>query len=151
MCWLSWFSGPRCCSCPGFRLRLGASDCSPGLAFCFMAPLGKFLDLLPAAPLPPMQKRDAQHMFYSTRGHTPKIVNESLKNKVIKRPKISAKIPQNKWPNPENYDSLLEACLNEYCCKNLHPHQKRLQMKIWGFIFAFAFVMERQSISLDFL
>ena len=36
MCWLSWFSGPGCCSCPSFHLRLGASDCSPLLAFCFM-------------------------------------------------------------------------------------------------------------------
>ena len=38
MCWLSWFSGPGCCSCPGFHLRLGASDDSPGLAFCFVGP-----------------------------------------------------------------------------------------------------------------
>ena len=38
MCWLSWFSGPGCCSCPGFHLGLGASDCSPGLAFCFTGP-----------------------------------------------------------------------------------------------------------------
>ena len=30
---LSW-----CCSCPGLHLRLGASDCVPGLAFCFMGP-----------------------------------------------------------------------------------------------------------------
>ena len=34
----------------------------PGLAFCFMA-LGHCLDVVPAAPLPPMQERDAQHMF----------------------------------------------------------------------------------------
>ena len=32
------FLGPGCCSCPSFHLRLGASDCSPGLAFCFMGP-----------------------------------------------------------------------------------------------------------------
>ena len=31
-------SGPGCCSCPGFRLCLGASDCSHKLAFCFMGP-----------------------------------------------------------------------------------------------------------------
>ena len=36
MCWLSWFSGPGFCSCPCFHLGLGASDCSPGLAFCCM-------------------------------------------------------------------------------------------------------------------
>ena len=29
------FSGPGFCSCPGFHLGLGPSDCSPGLAFCF--------------------------------------------------------------------------------------------------------------------
>ena len=38
MCWLSWFSGPGFCSCPGFHLGLGPSDCSPGLAFCFAGP-----------------------------------------------------------------------------------------------------------------
>ena len=38
MCWLSWFSGPGFCSCPGFHLSLGASDCSPGLAFCCTNP-----------------------------------------------------------------------------------------------------------------
>ena len=47
MCWLSWFSGPGCCSCPGFNLWL----------------------MLPAAPLPPVQKRDAQHKFLQ---HAPK-------------------------------------------------------------------------------
>ena len=26
MCWLSWLSGPKCCWCPGFQLRLGAPD-----------------------------------------------------------------------------------------------------------------------------
>ena len=31
-------SGPGCSSCPGFHLRLGASDCFSGLAFCFMGP-----------------------------------------------------------------------------------------------------------------
>ena len=38
MCWLSWFSGPGFCSWPGFHLGLGASDCSPGLVFCFTGP-----------------------------------------------------------------------------------------------------------------
>ena len=38
MCWVSWFSGPGFCCCPGFHLHLGASDCSPGLAFCFTGP-----------------------------------------------------------------------------------------------------------------
>ena len=35
---MSWFPGPGFCSCPGFHLGLGASDCSPGLAFCSMGP-----------------------------------------------------------------------------------------------------------------
>ena len=30
-------SGPECCSCPCFRLRLGASGCSSGLAYCSCA------------------------------------------------------------------------------------------------------------------
>ena len=70
MCWLSWISGPGCCSCPRFHLGLGASDCSPGLAFCFTGPWtsGHCLDLLRAAPPPPAQKRDAQHMFLQHRG-----------------------------------------------------------------------------------
>ena len=34
-------SGSGCCSSPAFRLRLGASDCSPKLAFCFMGPLDR--------------------------------------------------------------------------------------------------------------
>ena len=37
-----------CCASPGFHLRLGASDCSPLLAFCFIGPLDICLDLLPA-------------------------------------------------------------------------------------------------------
>ena len=48
MCWLvlnSWFSGPGFCSCPGFHLGLGASDCSPGLAFCFTGPWTKLLGI----------------------------------------------------------------------------------------------------------
>ena len=64
---MSWFSGPGFCSCPGFHLGLGASDCSFGLAFCFTG-LGHCLDLLPAAFPPPVQKRDAQHMFLQHRG-----------------------------------------------------------------------------------
>ena len=35
------------------------------------SPSGKFLDLLPPASLPPVQKRDAQHMFLQHKGsHT---------------------------------------------------------------------------------
>ena len=29
---------PGFCGCPGFHVGLGASDCSPGLAFCFTGP-----------------------------------------------------------------------------------------------------------------
>ena len=68
MCWLSWFSCPGCCSCPGLHLRLRASDCAPGLAFCFDGPLDICLDLLSEIPPPPVQKRDAQHMFLQHRG-----------------------------------------------------------------------------------
>ena len=42
MCWLSWSSCPGCCSCPGLHLRLGASDCAPGLVF-FSWALGHLL------------------------------------------------------------------------------------------------------------
>ena len=35
----------------------------PWPTICFHGPLGQFLDLLPPASLPPVQKRDAQHMF----------------------------------------------------------------------------------------
>ena len=46
----------------GFHLRLGASDDSfPSILL--HGPLDICLDLLPAAYLPPMQKRDAQHKF----------------------------------------------------------------------------------------
>ena len=52
---------------------LGDSHCSPGLALCLMGPW-KFclesLDLLPTAPLPPMQKQDVQHQFLQHRRHT---------------------------------------------------------------------------------
>ena len=150
-CWLSWFSGPGRSSCPGFHLRLGASDCAPWartikkasrvsvlacfsfrgfgqggpkdpavLRGCFQTFISWFLlfftvkkektipflhnpphmqkhpnplfrpktetknyfpeakafclagpgifHLLPAAHLPPVQKRDAQHMFLKHRG-----------------------------------------------------------------------------------
>ena len=67
MCWLSWFSGLWCCSCPGFHLHLGASDSSPGLAFASWA-LRHLVGSASAAPLPPVQKRDAQHMFLQHRG-----------------------------------------------------------------------------------
>ena len=62
------FSGPGCCSCPGFHLRLGTSDCSRGLAFCFMGTWTFAWICCPQRPLPPVQKRDAQHMFLQHRG-----------------------------------------------------------------------------------
>ena len=54
------FSGPACCSSPGLHLGLGASDCFPVLAFCFIVPSAICLDLLSAAPLAPVQKQDTQ-------------------------------------------------------------------------------------------
>ena len=54
---------PACADCPRFLvLGSGASDCSAGLHFALRV-LGHCLDLLPTAPPPPVQKRDAQHMF----------------------------------------------------------------------------------------
>ena len=38
MCWLSWFSGPGCCSSPGSQSHLVPADSAPELAFCFMGP-----------------------------------------------------------------------------------------------------------------
>ena len=63
-----------CADCPGFlvpaaggalppELHPRASGCVPEIAVVFMGPSSKFLDLLPPAPLPPVQKRDAQHTF----------------------------------------------------------------------------------------
>ena len=80
MCWLSWFSGPRGCSGPGFHLRLGASDCSPALAFCFMA-------IWAAAWIRCLQLsyhtcKNGTHStsFYSTGGHTPKSIYCRVRN-----------------------------------------------------------------------
>ena len=69
MCWLSWFSAPGCCSCPGFRLCLGASDCSPWASILLHGPLDICLDVVPALPYhpAPVQKREAQHMFLQHR------------------------------------------------------------------------------------
>ena len=43
---------------------------SSGTGICFMAPLSRFLDRMPPAPLPPVQKRDARRQFLEKRGHT---------------------------------------------------------------------------------
>ena len=57
---------PACADCPGF-LVLGAAP-APASTFAsdsilLHGALDIWLDLLPAAPLPPVQKRDAQHIF----------------------------------------------------------------------------------------
>ena len=70
MCWLSWFSGLGCCSGPGFRLRLGASNCSPGLAFCFMGPWTFAWVCCPQLPDHPCKNGTHSTCFYSTGGHT---------------------------------------------------------------------------------
>ena len=60
--------------CPGFLVPGAAgapalsfvqeeSDCPPPNHHLLMAPSRKFLDLLPPAPLPPVQKWDAHHKF----------------------------------------------------------------------------------------
>ena len=67
-----------CADCPGFpvlgaghapppELHLGASECAPGLAFAFMALRANLGSAAPTS-LPPVQKRDAQHMFLQHRG-----------------------------------------------------------------------------------
>ena len=67
-----------CADCPGFPV-LGAGDATsrassrslrvcPWSSICFHGALGKFLDLLPPASLPPVQNRDAQHMFLQHKG-----------------------------------------------------------------------------------
>ena len=58
----SRFSGPECCWRPGFQLHLGTSDCAPELPLPH-DPFDICLDLLPTAPLPPLQKRDTHHKF----------------------------------------------------------------------------------------
>ena len=67
---LSWFSGPGCCSCPSFHLGLGASDCSPGLAFCFTGPWTLLGSAARNSPTTRAKTRDTQHMFLQHRGHT---------------------------------------------------------------------------------
>ena len=67
MCWLSWFSGPGCWWCPTSRASSRSLKLCPWPSICFHGPSSKFLDLLPPTSLPPVQKRDAQHMFCSTR------------------------------------------------------------------------------------
>ena len=74
-----------CAHCPVFHLsrallvpRFPASSGSPRLcrrtSTCFMGSRTFALDLLPTAPLPPMQKTGAPRhgtSFYTTLGHTP--------------------------------------------------------------------------------
>ena len=67
-CWLSWFSDPGCWSCPTSRASSRSLRACPWPSICFHGPSSKFLDLLPPASLPPMQKRDAQHMFLQHKG-----------------------------------------------------------------------------------
>ena len=68
--------GPGCCSSPGFHLRLGASDCSLGLAFCFMGPWTFSWICCPQLPYHPCKNRTHSTYFYSTGGHTSKVRQE---------------------------------------------------------------------------
>ena len=63
----AWFSGPGFCSCPGFHLGLGASDCFPGLAFYFTGPWTLPGSAVHSSPTT-RAKTDAQHMFLQHRG-----------------------------------------------------------------------------------
>ena len=61
-------SGAADARLPGF---VQEPECVSWTSICFMAPLSKFLDLLPPAPLPCVQKRDAQNKFLQHKGaHT---------------------------------------------------------------------------------
>ena len=62
--------GSGCCSCPGFHLR--ASDCSPGLAFCFMVPWTFAWICCLQLPYHPRKNMTHNTCFYSTGGQTPK-------------------------------------------------------------------------------
>ena len=69
-----------CAHCPGFLVLAAPAPASTSVSEPQIVPLASILlhepldiclDLLPAAPLPPVQKRDAQHMFLQHRGaHT---------------------------------------------------------------------------------
>ena len=76
-----WFD-LACADCPGF-LAPGAADgwhpelrpeasvsVCPWTSICFMRPSSTFSGLLPPAPLPHVQKWDAQHKFFATQGGT---------------------------------------------------------------------------------
>ena len=84
MCWLSWFSGPVCCNHPGFHLRLGASDCSPALAFCFMGPWTFAWICCPQLPYHPCKNGTHSTSFYSTGGDSRK-----FSNRVFRRTRVS--------------------------------------------------------------
>ena len=61
MCRLSWFSSGAADACLADFVK--EPQRVPGRAFASWPPSSEFLDLLPQAPLPPMQNRDAQHKF----------------------------------------------------------------------------------------
>ena len=65
---MSCFSGPGWCSCPGFHLRPGASDCSPGLAFRFMGPWAFAWICCSQLPYHPCKNGTHSTSLYSTGG-----------------------------------------------------------------------------------
>ena len=65
------FLCPGFCSHPGFHLGLGASECSPGLAFCFMGPWTVAWICCPQLPHHPCKNGTHSTFFYSTGGHGP--------------------------------------------------------------------------------
>ena len=62
------FSGPGCCSSPGFHLRLGASDCFPALAFCFRGPWTFAWICCPQLPYHPRKTGRTAHVFTAQGG-----------------------------------------------------------------------------------
>ena len=61
-------SGVGCLWCPTSRASFRSLKLCPWNSICFRGRSSKFLDLLPPTPLPPVQKRDAQHKFLQHKG-----------------------------------------------------------------------------------
>ena len=66
---------------PGTRASSRSFRVCPWTSICFKAPSSKFLDLLPPAPLPAAQEREAQHKFLQHKGaHTEPLHTKGLPN-----------------------------------------------------------------------
>ena len=59
------------CSCPGFHLGLGASDCSPGLEFCFTGPWTLLGSAARSYPTTSAKTGRTAHVFTAQGRHAP--------------------------------------------------------------------------------